>query len=79
MARKCTIPKIFGIREWWELRFSALCEVHDAHYTEKKISRISADYIYSKGMWEKDYKLLSALSYSGLRAVGWVYWYGIIK
>ena len=32
--RYCTVPKIFGLREWFEGKFGDLCKVHDEDYAQ---------------------------------------------
>lgn len=79
MSRNCTIPKIFGLREWWEGRFGDLCALHDYDYDMKEVSRFEADAYYARGMWGKGYRSLAVVSFAGLTLFGWLYWYGIMK
>lgn len=78
MARKCTIPKIFGLREWFESRFGDLCEYHDLAYVERKGLRIVADYQFAKGMWMRGYRWLAVPSFLAVYMFGWLYWYDIL-
>jgi len=50
MSRKCTIPAIFGLREWFERKFGGLCAAHDDAYVKRDGLRIVADYRFAKGM-----------------------------
>lgn len=80
MARKCTVPKILGFREWFESRFSDLCAAHDASYIAQKggeLGRFIADAQFSMGMWSKGYRWLSIFSFYIIWVAGWVLWYNV--
>lgn len=74
MSRYCTIPKIFGFREWFENHFGDLCEIHDIQYIEKNITRKDSDLQFVRGMRNRGYPILAFFSYLVIRPVGWFYW-----
>lgn len=53
--RLCTMPKIFGFRDWFESQYGDLCEVHDASY-EKGKCLTCADFKFLSGMIKQDWK-----------------------
>lgn len=77
--RYCTLPEIFGFRDWFEESFSDLCIEHDRLYQSRIGSIWKADYIFVKGMWCRGYKLLAIATYIFLLLFGWLYWYDVIK
>ena len=52
--RECTLPKIFGLRKWFENRFGDLCHAHDAAYVART-GKIKADLAFLKGMTQRGY------------------------
>lgn len=82
MARYCTIPEIFGLRSWFETRFSDLCKQHDAVYVQRKfgeIGRLVADLQFCMGMWGKGYRALAVLSFYVIWIAGWVLWHNVTE
>lgn len=78
MARKCTIPAIFGLREWFESRFGDLCAAHDESYIAQEggeLARFRADYALAKGMWQRGYWWLALPTQVLLSTVGWYWWW----
>ena len=41
--RYCSVPDLFGFREWFESNFKDVCKEHDMHYVMKDITMIQAD------------------------------------
>lgn len=74
MARYCTIPEIFGLREWYEKRFGDLCKAHDESYVIRHISRWQADWELFMGMVDRGYPVFGFLTWLFARTVGWFYW-----
>lgn len=52
--RECTLPKIFGLRKWFENRFGDLCHAHDQAYVART-GKLKADIAFLKGMSERGY------------------------
>lgn len=77
MPRKCTIPKIFGFRKWFENRFGDLCAIHDAKYIKREGWRIVVDYHFAKGMWQRGYGWLAIPSFVVIYAIGWWWWFDV--
>jgi len=46
MERYCTIPAIFGFRQWFESRFRDLCIKHDRRYVERKLLKWHVDMVF---------------------------------
>jgi hypothetical protein len=78
MGRKCTVPKLFGFREWFEERFGDLCAAHDDAYVNRSGSQIAADWVFAKGMWQRGYGWLAIPSFIVIASFGWLYWYDIL-
>lgn len=78
MNRYCTIPKLFGLRHWWEVKFGVACKQHDHDYVHQRITRQRADCKYFAYMVNKGYPLLGIVTYFFLRALGWLYWHDLI-
>lgn len=74
MPRYCTIPAIFGLRKWFESRFSDLCQHHDLTYEARHGTRRRADLELYAGMVKRGYPLTGVLSYLVIRAIGWYWW-----
>lgn len=50
MARYCTIPEIFGLRDWFEARFAEHCKRHDERYQKREVTKLQADLELAGGM-----------------------------
>ena len=87
MARRyCTIPEIFGVREWYEKNFGICCMAHDAEYasplgkSRKEIDKAFIAcmlwHIKDKSIFTKPFYLLFiGGSYIFVRCVGWYRFY----
>ena len=77
--RYCTVPAIFGLREWFEERFHEGCKQHDIDYIVQDITRKEADLRLLQSMIGKGHPLLGLITYYGfLRPLGWLYWHDLI-
>lgn len=74
MSRHCTIPKIFGLRKWYEKHFSDLCKEHDSAYIIRYGTRRDADLKFMAGMVKKGFPFTAFFSYIVIRAIGWAWW-----
>lgn len=72
--RFCTIPAIFGLRDWYVNRFNDLCAAHDYAY-EVQSGKFKADYALLKGMTVRGYFLLAVPTAVFLMTIGLVYYY----
>lgn len=80
MERYCTIPTIFGLRDWFETRFGDLCEEHDRRYIEREGTQRDADLAMCAGMVERGYPLLAGVTYwLFFRTIGWLWWHDWVK
>lgn len=59
----CTVPKLFGMKDWFEKRFGDLCEAHDYWYVHRTMSKWEADKRLARGMWKRGYKTLSVITF----------------
>lgn len=72
--RYCTLPKIFGLRDWYTNRFNDLCMAHDIAY-EQQTGKFAADYALLKGMTVRGYFLLAIPTAVFLLTIGNIYYY----
>ncbi len=72
--RYCTIPAIFGLREWYKSRFNDLCMAHDYAYIARS-GKLKADYKLVKGMAKRGYPVVAVLTGVFVLTVGTVYYY----
>lgn len=72
--RTCTIPKIFGLRDWFENRFGDLCERHDFEYSNRT-GKWSADMRLVRGMWDRGYWWLAVPTFLFVNTIGIFYYY----
>lgn len=76
--RYCTIPKVFGLRQWFEYRFSDVCKVHDEVYEARRGSKFKADWELAKGIAKRGlpYYPVAALAFLACQTpFGFWYWY----
>lgn len=43
----CSIPQTFGLKKWFDERFSEACDEHDAHYVARDCWKMQADMLVS--------------------------------
>ena len=43
----CSIPQTFGLKQWFDERFSEACDEHDAHYVARDCWKMQADFLVS--------------------------------
>ena len=55
----CTVPPIFGLKNWFDARFDDLCVIHDMNYKFQVLPKLQADLMLTFGMWRRGYYLLS--------------------
>lgn len=72
--RFCTIPAIFGLRDWYVNRFNDLCMAHDLAY-ELQTGKLKADYAMLKGMTQRGYFFVAIPTTVFLLTVGNIYYY----
>ena len=72
--RYCTIPAIFGLREWYKSRFNDLCMAHDYAY-EVQSGKLKADYTMLCGMTQRGYFFVAIPTAVFLLTVGNIYYY----
>lgn len=72
--RYCTIPQVFGLREWYDARFNDLCKEHDDAYIARS-GKLKADYKLVKGMVQRGYPVVASLTGIFVLTVGTVYYY----
>lgn len=72
--RACTLPKIFGLRRWFENRFGDICEIHDYGYV-MRLGKWKTDMIFLKRMWERGYWWLAIPTFIMFNTVGFFYYY----
>jgi len=77
--RYCTVPAIFGFRDWFEGRFGDLCEQHDELYVWRKGTQHQADCGLASGIMQRGCPWLAVIVYIFCRMFGWLYWYDWIK
>lgn len=51
----CTVPDLFGLKGWWEARFSDLCVEHDDRYMLRDVSKWRADAAYLRALKDRGY------------------------
>lgn len=73
MSRHCTMPRILGLREWYERRFGDLCERHDRDYASG-VKRQHADLMMAAAIMERGYPVLALLTYWFVRLFGWMHY-----
>ena len=39
----CSLPRLFGLKEWFDNRFGDLCDWHDERYVKRDCWKIQAD------------------------------------
>lgn len=71
----CTVPKLFGFRDWFESKFKALCDDHDALYL-KRVWKIKwmADFLISAQIAERGYVALAIAAFIYNAVLGTPYW-----
>lgn len=72
--RQCTLPKILGLRKWFENRFGDLCEVHDYMYVNK-FGKWNADKAFLKGMYNRGYWWMVPPTFFFFMTLGFAYYY----
>lgn len=72
--RSCTIPKIFGLRRWFESKFGDLCEFHDYSY-QLRLGKTKADMAMLKGMYKRGYWYLVPPTFIFFNTFGFWYYY----
>lgn len=78
MPRYCTLPALFGLREWFEDRFSAECKKHDDRYVARTTTKWRADAELFKGMVSKGNRYIPVAVAAWLfcwSPIGLWYWY----
>lgn len=69
----CSVPRLFGLRDWFENRFGHLCDRHDRDYMTKTVGKWKADMRFVRGMWALDYRALAVLSWLAFQTP-WAWW-----
>lgn len=72
---RCTLPKLFGIQDWFDRRFLEGCEQHDADYVAQGITRKQADCKMAAYIINRGYFWLGVIAYGYCRLFGWFFWY----
>jgi hypothetical protein len=80
-SRKCTVPALFGLREWYEDRFSRICQVHDKEYLKVdrgyELNRLKVDTAFTIPMILRGYIMFGLATQLFVTLIGWVWWYDI--
>lgn len=72
---KCTAPKWFGFRQWFEARFDSLCAEHDIQYTRGcPYLKFRSDIVMTIKMWERGYPVMAAFTLIYNLSFGTIYW-----
>lgn len=72
--RYCTLPAIFGLREWFEKRFGDLCFDHDLAYIARS-GKWGADMTLIRGMIDRGYWWVAVPTFLFLITFGVWYYY----
>lgn len=78
MARYCTLPAIFGLRDWFEQRFGELCREHDERYVARDVTKWEADASLFRGMVRRGKRYLPIAVAAWVfcwSPIGLWYWY----
>jgi hypothetical protein len=62
----CSLPKVFGLKDWFDSRFNDCCEWHDERYVKRDCWKIQADYGVSLRIAKKGYRVVGVLSFIAL-------------
>lgn len=76
--RYCTVPKVFGLRDWFVSRFNDLCKEHDRRYQNREGYQLHADWQMVKGMAKRGYPVTAGITMTVFLVAGWLLWYDII-
>jgi hypothetical protein len=69
----CTLPSVFGFKDWFNQRFADLCFMHDMMY-ETKVNRKEADCWVASHIMLRGYPFLAFLTYISVRLIGWMHY-----
>ena len=70
------MPKLFGLREWFEKRYKACCKKHDERYYERTMPRKACDHEFLICMLRKtDGVVVPIGAYVFVRLFGWYSYY----
>lgn len=72
--RTCTIPAIFGLRDWFDKRFWDLCDYHDTAY-KKRTGKWHSDMVFIGGMIIRGYWYLTIPTFIMFNTIGFWYYY----
>ena len=72
---KCTVPKIFGIKKWFDKKFNDLCEQHDLLYSTRIWhDKVVTDFSLSLEFARRGYHALAFAAIAYTTLLGIPYW-----
>lgn len=73
----CSVPKLFGIKRWFDAHLKDICDEHDAYYLQRRWrAKVQGDdFIIAARLAERGYLLFAFASVPYLTIAGTFYWF----
>jgi hypothetical protein len=71
----CTIPRLFGFKNWFDSLFADLCDWHDGEYVRGcPYLKFKSDVVISWKIAKRGYRALGILTLIYCTTLGSIYW-----